>query len=164
MAPSFHLAEQPARELEIRRYQAAGGVVVDDQGRVLLIERTVDGHHEVRLPKGHIDPGESPDEAARREVCEETGFCDLEVLADLGWQEVVFEHKGRLVIRGERYYLMRLASQRRQAPQFTNEREALFRNRWEPSFDDAASALTFEAERDVVRRAQREHSRLSTEG
>ncbi|MCS6843879.1 MAG: NUDIX domain-containing protein [Caldilineales bacterium] len=163
-ASASNLADLLSRGLEVRRYQAAGGVVVDDQGRVLLIERTVDGRHEVRLPKGHIDPGEAPDEAARREVCEETGFCDLEVLADLGWQEVAFEYKGRLVIRGERYYLMRLASQRRQAPQFTSEREALFRNRWEPTFDAAASALTFEAERDVVRRAQQAHSRLSTEG
>lgn len=158
------LADLLARGLEVHRYQAAGGVVTDSQHRVLLIERTIDGRHEVRLPKGHIDPGESPEQAALREVCEETGYCDLEVLADLGWHEVAFEYQGRLVIRAERYYLMRLASERRQAPHFASVKEALFRNRWEADFDAAAEALTFDAERHTVRRAQAEHSRLLADG
>ncbi|HRX04815.1 MAG TPA: NUDIX domain-containing protein, partial [Anaerolineae bacterium] len=75
---------------KVIQYQAAGGVVLDADERVLLIERIVDGQHEIRLPKGHIDPGETPEAAALREVCEETGYCDLEVLIDLGWQTTTF--------------------------------------------------------------------------
>ncbi len=135
-------------------YQAAGGVVVDPNGRVLVIERIVDGVHEVRLPKGHIEPGEQPDSAACREVCEETGYCDLEIRADLGWRTVEFELSGATVVRDERYYLMTLVSDRWQAPQFVSEREALFRPLWVEDFEAAELQLTFEAEKDVVRRVR----------
>lgn len=153
---------QPSVGQEVRRYRSAGGVVVDTAARVLLIERVVDGQHEVRLPKGHIEADEADEAAAMREVCEETGYCDLQIVADLGWQEVVFEYKGRTVARHERYYLMQLASQRRQAPQFASEREALFRNRWATSFAEAAEALTFAAERDALLRAEAAHAHLGS--
>ena len=48
----------------------AGGVVFDRDGRVLVIRERRGGWV---FPKGHIDPGESPLEAARREVAEEAG-------------------------------------------------------------------------------------------
>ena len=37
------------------------------------------------LPKGHIDPGEKPLEAARREIDEESGVSDLSLIEDLGF-------------------------------------------------------------------------------
>lgn len=148
------MPSKPPREPHTIRYQSAGGIVLDADGRVLLIERTVDGHHEVRLPKGHIDPGESAKQAAIREVCEETGYCDVQVLADLGRQLVEFDRNGDQVVRDEQYYLMRLTSRRRQAPQFMTEREALFRNRWVTNLFAAQRLLTFEAEKDAARRAQ----------
>lgn len=134
-------------------YVAAGGVVVDLSGRVLLIERTVEGQYEVRLPKGHIEPDERPELAALREVCEETGYCELRVVADLGWRQVRFDYHNRAVTRDERYYLMELVNDRPQPPRFASEREALFHNRWAASFDEAIHSLTFEAERDAARRA-----------
>lgn len=142
------MAEKP-----VRSYRSAGGVVVGEAGQVLLIERMVDEQHEVRLPKGHIEAGEQAEAAARREVCEETGYCDLEVLADLGSRTVHFERPAEQVVREEIYYLMVLASERRQAPQFVSEREALFRNRWAAGFAEAEAMLTFDAEKDVMRRA-----------
>ena len=49
--------------MQVREYTAAGGVVLDDAGRVLLIERWVlrggELRHEIRLPKGHVEPGET---------------------------------------------------------------------------------------------------------
>ncbi len=120
----------------LRSYQAAGGVVVDSRGQVLLIERTVNGVHEIRLPKGHIDPGEAPEDAARREVCEETGYCDVQIVQDLGWAAISFETARTRVTRDERYYLMALGSDRRQSPRFQTAEEALFTNRWASSFDD----------------------------
>lgn len=136
------------------QYQAAGGIVLDSDARVLLIERMVDGQHEIRLPKGHIDPGETAEAAAQREVCEETGYCDLHLLADLGWQITTFLLDQRRVQREERYYLMRLASDRQQPPSFSSKREALFRNLWAASLEDAEALLTFEAEKSVARRAR----------
>lgn len=141
-------------ETSVIFYQSAGGVVVDPSDRVLLIERTVDGVHEVRLPKGHIEPDELPAHAAVREVCEETGYCDVAIRADLGWHTVHFERSGVIVVRRERYYLMDLTSDRQQAPQFVSEREALFRTLWVAGFAEAERRLTYQAEKDVLRRAQ----------
>lgn len=55
--------------------EAAGGLVLSPSGKVLFILRL--GHWD--LPKGKIDPGESPQEAALREVEEETGLRELEL-------------------------------------------------------------------------------------
>lgn len=58
--------------------EAAGGVVYNSAGRVLLIFRRSFWD----LPKGKIDPGETKEAAAVREVQEETGLQQLE-LGDL---------------------------------------------------------------------------------
>ncbi len=148
----------------LRTYQAAGGVVVDLRGRVLLIERTVNGSHEIRLPKGHIDPGEAPEDAARREVCEETGYCDVQIVHDLGWSTTAFETAQTRVVRDERYFLMALGSEQPQPPQFQTADEALYVNRWASSFGEAEALLTFEGERAVVRQARAARPAFETAG
>lgn len=141
-------------------YTTAGGVVLDEAGRVLLIERTVtrDGceRHEVRLPKGHIDPGESAEEAARREVFEETGYRGVEIRADLGLLHNEYDYGGSHWLRHERYFLMELtdpAHLGNQSPDPSSE-EARFVCRWVEGFDAAEDALTYESEREFIRRAR----------
>jgi ADP-ribose pyrophosphatase YjhB (NUDIX family) len=53
----------------------AGGLVIRESKREpeVLIVRPSDGTRAWVLPKGHIEPGERPEEAAGREVLEETG-------------------------------------------------------------------------------------------
>lgn len=140
-----------------KRHYTAGGVVVDDAGRLLVIERDVirDGAsiHEVRLPKGHIDPGESAEDAALREVVEETGYCDLEIAADLGVAHSAFTFRGAHHWREERYFLMRLRSSGRIPPAPTGAEEALFAPRWMAP-GDAEAAMTYPSEREFVRRAR----------
>ena len=56
--------------------RAAGGVVIKD-GRIVVVHRP--RYDDWSLPKGKLDPGESWEEAALREVEEETGLrCRLE--------------------------------------------------------------------------------------
>jgi 8-oxo-dGTP diphosphatase len=50
---------------------AAGGVLVRDDGRVAVIHRP--RYDDWSLPKGKLDPGESFEDGAVREVLEETG-------------------------------------------------------------------------------------------
>ncbi len=148
--------------MKVREYRAAGGVLMDEAGRVLLIEREVwrDGEcrHEVRLPKGHVEAGESDAAAALREVCEETGYCGIAIAADLGEALSEFEWADSLVRRCEHYFLMRLADPTPGEPRFDSPtaEEARFRPRWVASLEEAERLLTYESEREFVRRAARE--------
>ena len=69
----------------MERERCAGGIVLGDNGTIAMIR----GHADDRwlFPKGRLDPGESDEEAARREVAEETGLLDLELIDDLGIYE-----------------------------------------------------------------------------
>lgn len=58
-----------------QQVEAAGGVVFNERGQILLIYRR--GYWD--LPKGKIDKGESIEEAALREVQEETGLRQVEL-------------------------------------------------------------------------------------
>jgi 8-oxo-dGTP pyrophosphatase MutT (NUDIX family) len=130
-----------------RRYSAAGGVVIH-AGRMLLLDRPARG--EVRLPKGHIDPGESAEETALRETEEESGYADLEIVRDLGRRVVEFEYAGARVSRDEHYFLMRLRSD---AQVERNAKDgAQFRVLWVAA-QDAPGLLTYAAEQEVAARA-----------
>lgn len=61
--------------------ESAGGVVLNAEGRVLLVSQHGTSWS---LPKGHLEEGESPLEAARREIYEESGVSRLELIRSLG--------------------------------------------------------------------------------
>jgi ADP-ribose pyrophosphatase YjhB (NUDIX family) len=61
--------------------ESAGGVVVNVEGRVLLVSQYGTSWS---LPKGHLEEGETPLEAARREIREESGVSRLELVRSLG--------------------------------------------------------------------------------
>jgi 8-oxo-dGTP pyrophosphatase MutT (NUDIX family) len=56
--------------------------LVDASGRLLVFRHPGDGN--MQLPKGTIEPGESPETAARRELLEESGIDHLGALTPLG--------------------------------------------------------------------------------
>lgn len=130
-----------------RYYEAAGGVVVDD-GQMLLLDRPLRG--EVRLPKGHIELGETAEVAALRETAEESGYDDLEVVDDLGSQVVEFTIEGEQVRRVEHYFLMRLGSHRQM--ERSKQDAAQFQPIWIP-LAEAPAHLTYQAEQETARRA-----------
>jgi 8-oxo-dGTP pyrophosphatase MutT (NUDIX family) len=143
-----------------REYRAAGGIVLDEAARVLLIERWVirNGQvtFEIRLPKGHVEPGESDQQAAVRETCEETGYCSVAIIGDLGEYLNEFILPNERVLRHEHFYLMRLADPVRGEPHFTSPDadEARFQPRWAADLAEAEALITFASEREFIRRAQ----------
>lgn len=65
----------------MQEQQKAGGVIVNDQGQVLVITNNLGRH---TLPKGSVEPGETLLETAKREIWEETGLTNFEVHHELG--------------------------------------------------------------------------------
>ena len=61
--------------------ESAGGVVLDASGRVLLVSQHGTSWS---LSKGHIEAGEDTLAAARREIYEESGVSELELVRELG--------------------------------------------------------------------------------
>ena len=130
-------------------YQAAGGVVLtEDRSAVLVLVRS--SGDEVRLPKGHVEPGESVVATALREVREESGYDDLKIIAPLGQQLVSFSVGSRAIRRTESYFLMQLCPRLQVTCQ---PGEAQFSPRW-VTWEEALTQLTFEAEREWIRRAR----------
>lgn len=84
--------------------EATGGVVLNSQGELLMIEL----RSRWDLPKGHIEEGEEASVAALREVCEETGIVaelvDNEPLAET-WH--AYNTYGRWELKRTRWWRMR---------------------------------------------------------
>lgn len=128
---------------------AAGGVLVQGRRALLLHLRERD---EWRLPKGHLRTGETPAEAALREVAEETGFSEL-ALGPVVFDEVVEYRTGAgWVARRQTYHLLRLTGYARQP------RSARDARRFAVHWLEAAEALeriSFAAERQALQAALR---------
>jgi 8-oxo-dGTP pyrophosphatase MutT (NUDIX family) len=93
----------PGPELQF----SAGGLVVDEQGRVLLIRtRDLRSRPVWTLPKGTLAAGETSAEAALREVREETGY-QCEVIRELEPVTYWFQRGGHRVKKTVEWFLMR---------------------------------------------------------
>ncbi len=74
--------------------RSAGGVVLRHQDVLLIRVSDIKGRPVWSFPKGRLDAGETPAQAAVREVMEETGwYCRID--ADLSTTEYWFQREGR---------------------------------------------------------------------
>lgn len=140
--------------MEIVRYESAGGIVFDGD-RLLLLRKPRLG--EVVLPKGHVEKGETVEAAALRETMEETGYRNLEILADLGTLQAQYPSEGKWYIRTEHYFVMRLKDHQRGHQDDYDDAEhdaTIFERVWVP-LAEAETLMSFEPARSFVRRAVR---------
>ena len=85
-----------------RQAPAAGGVVLVDDKIVAINRNGIPD-----LPKGHIERGESPDTAALREVEEETGLSNLQIIKPLTPTWHCYLLDGRWTLKKTSWFLMR---------------------------------------------------------
>ncbi len=139
--------------MNIKRYQAAGGVVVHQQQVLVLCKPQ---RAENVLPKGRVEPGESLEAAAMREVREETGYQNVRVLTALGTEHVEFVREDEQVIRDETYFLMTLVDEiRRFATDYDDAEEdrVVFELHWFP-LEEAEARMSFPTGRLFIQRAR----------
>jgi 8-oxo-dGTP pyrophosphatase MutT (NUDIX family) len=127
---------------------SAGGVVVRDGRCVVIVptRRAADGSRVLALPKGHPEEGESPAEAALREVREEAGV-QTRLVEQLGDVRYWYMRRGRRIAKVVSFFLLEYVSG--DVEDHDGEVEDA---RW-LALEDAARSLTYEGEREMVGRA-----------
>ncbi len=144
--------EKPKRET------SAGGVVfrlTPEGPKFLLIK---DAYHKWGLPKGHLDRGEVPEAAARREVGEETGLQDLVMHRPLGMIDWYFRFRGRLIHKFCHFFLCEAATGT-PVPQME---EGISQCCWY-SYSDAVQTISYENARQILRQAGEALERLEAD-
>jgi 8-oxo-dGTP pyrophosphatase MutT (NUDIX family) len=131
---------------------SAGGLVVDLSGPVpmgALIGRTNRrGRLLWSLPKGHLEQGETTQQAAVREVSEETGI-DGEIIGVLGTIDFWFVAEGKRVHKTVHHFLMRATG-----GQLSDSDIEVTEVAWVP-MPDIAAKLAYSDERDLLVEATR---------
>lgn len=126
---------------------SAGGVVIRDN-KVLTIFSA--SRNSLSLPKGGIDENESLEQAACREVKEETGY-DVTITRKLA--NYTYEYDWTDGTRHRKtvtYYFMELSNDSLPVPSLQDGED--FEVRWLP-IDDAIEEFTYDEAKDAVRRA-----------
>lgn len=110
---------------------------------IVPMRRAADGSKVLALPKGHIDPGETPIEAAQREVREETGIV-AEPVCELGEARYWYRRDGRTVPKAVSFYLFSF-----QSGDTADHDEEVEEVRW-LELAEAELTLSHAAEREMV--------------
>ncbi len=131
--------------------EAAGGLVFNEDGNVLMIYRR--GNWD--FPKGKIDPGESPEEAALREVREETGLQHLKITRKQEFPDLeqegtlhLYRENGKYLIKLTHWFEMKGSKEDALQPE---EREGIEKVKWiDPCFLPAYLENSFLSLRDLA--------------
>jgi 8-oxo-dGTP pyrophosphatase MutT (NUDIX family) len=121
---------------------AAGGVVMDDAGRVLVVHRA--RYDDWSFPKGGVDKGETIEQAALREVREEAGL-ECEIIRQLTASRYLYTTR-----KGERrpkivyYFVMKITGGQLFADGLETDETA-----W-CSLDEAAERLSYQGDKDIL--------------
>lgn len=103
-------AAPPAGHLPVVDETSAGGLVVDrhtsGHRAAVILRRNRAGRLEMCLPKGHLEGAETPEEAAVREIREETGIVGT-VRGELGMIDYWFSGEDRRVHKVVHHFLLR---------------------------------------------------------
>ena len=127
---------------------SAGGVVVRGHDVVVIVptRRAANGAKVLALPKGHVDPGETPIQAAAREVREEAGV-EAELVEKLGDVRYWYQRDGKRISKRVGFYLFDYRAG--DPADHDSEVEVA---RWMP-LTEAVSALSYKGEREMAERA-----------
>ena len=127
---------------------SAGGVVVRGTDCVVIVptRRAANGSKVLALPKGHVDPGETPLQAAAREVREEAGV-DTAPLGELGAVRYWYMRDGKRIAKQVDFFLFAYV-----AGDVEDHDHEVERAVWMP-LAEAKEQLTYDGEREMAARA-----------
>lgn len=139
----------------MRREFSAGGIVFNNQGQVLLTKHSQNKHWS--FPKGLVDPGQTTEEAALREVREEGGV-KADILDKVGYSRYVYSLKGERIFKIVTYFLMKYIS----GDPKDHDWEMEEANWYEPKA--ALEQLSFSQDQDLLRLALKKKKKFKIYG
>ena len=137
------------RQPRAERETSAGGVVfrrgAGGDVRFLLIR---DSYRNWGFPKGHLEPGEPPADAARREVAEETGLAQLILHGPIQVIDWYFRFRGKTIHKYCHFFLF----ESQQGDPVPQAEEGITDVAWYP-LEDARRTISYENARAVLEQA-----------
>jgi 8-oxo-dGTP pyrophosphatase MutT (NUDIX family) len=141
-------ARDTPQEVEVQ--VSSGGVVYRREGREVRFLLILDPYGNWGLPKGHIERDETREQAALREVREETGLTDLRLVGALPSIDWFFRTDDRLIHKFCHFFLVESATGE-PVPETT---EGIAACVWR-SLGGALRTVSYANARDVLREAGR---------
>lgn len=129
--------------------RSAGAVVFREtnKGREYLLIQHRPPYHHWDFPKGHIEKGEKTEEAVRREIKEETGISEIEIIS--GFKETIryfVKYTGEKSLKFVAYFLAK-----------TNEKKVKISSEHEDfiwlGFPEAQERITYATSKKVLEKA-----------
>jgi 8-oxo-dGTP pyrophosphatase MutT (NUDIX family) len=138
-----HPSKKPAQRRASRFEFSAGGIVRDGDKVLMIKVENMEGHQLWTFPKGHIEQGESAEQAALREVEEETGYqCD--VVEPLEKVAYWFERNGVLTRKTVVWFLMKSVAKTGE-----HDPEEILGTEW-VSISDAAQRVRYKSDKKIM--------------
>jgi 8-oxo-dGTP pyrophosphatase MutT (NUDIX family) len=134
--------------MDVEREFSCGGVVVRGTDCIVIVptRRAVRGGQVLALPKGHPENGESPADAAVREVREEAGV-EATVREKLGDVQYWYQRDGVRIAKRVTFFLLDYVS-----GEVDDHDHEVEHARW-IALEEAARSLSYKGERDVAAQA-----------
>ncbi len=129
----------------MQKVTSAGGIVVRDNPNKQILLTIFTHIKGLGFPKGHVEEGETFEQAALREVSEETGLTELKIVKKLGvYSRIGIERDGSFVEKDIHMYLV--ASDKLDFHQKAEELYGWF------DIDDAISQMAINEDRDFLKK------------
>ena len=130
LKPRSNVARKEKHEVS-EKETSAGGLVFKRTWTGIMVALMKDSYGKWTLPKGHVEKGESLEEAAARETLEELGLEEIRFLESLGkisiWFRDRYAKKGKLINKDIHYFLFETPTH---AKLFPDETQNAYDAKW----------------------------------